>query len=273
LAYCSECGSKLNAEAKLCDNCGVNLSEAAPEKTFERRQIDFGPVTNAAKLLTERIPILGNTKVQATIATVAIVLASFLYSDWRPDIGNFYAEQTDSENAAGPDFSTYEDEFLSERTEQRVTSAANVRNYPTSQNTDILENLSAGAMVSGRWVRGFDPTTRWLKLADRGYVWEGNLRQSNVAQPATVGDGNKKSRPVRVVGAYVPIKLSCRSASNATLLWFDGKQMGNGRGYIVEGEKLRFPATGRVSIGSSQYKFCSDPELPRVWRNSMPSLS
>ncbi len=182
MAYCSECGSKLNAGAQLCDNCGVDLSETAPEKTFERRQIDFGPVTNAVKALTTRFPILCNTKVQAGIATIAIVLASFLYSDWRPDIGKFYNEQTSDKNATGTDFSTYEDDFLSELIGLQTTSVANVRNYPTSRNTNKLDRLSPGLKLSGRWVRGFDPTTKWLKLETGGYVWEGNLTNESDQQ-------------------------------------------------------------------------------------------
>jgi len=197
LAYCSECGSKLNVEAKLCDNCGVDLSEAAPEKTFERRQIDFGPVTNAANLLTERIPMLGNTKVQAAIATVAILLASFLYSDWRLDFGKFSDEQTSNENATGTDFSTYEDDFLSELIERRVTGPANVRNYPTSQNTNIFSKLARDAKVTGRWVRGFDPTTKWLRLERGGYIWEGNLNS-----PTTPLKSTKVEFPGRLLGVW-----------------------------------------------------------------------
>lgn len=85
MAYCGECGVKLNAAAKFCNGCGVDLAEIAPELTFERPQFDFGPAASAIARAADRFPALRNTKYQAAFATVAILIASFLYSDWRPN--------------------------------------------------------------------------------------------------------------------------------------------------------------------------------------------
>jgi len=56
-----------------------------------------------------------------------------------------------------------------------TSAAARRRNLPSTQTTQELGSLEAGTALSGRWVRGHDGQSRWLKLADGSYVWEGNL--------------------------------------------------------------------------------------------------
>lgn len=71
---------------------------------------------------------------------------------------------------------SYADTFLSPGTVIMTVSAdARMREFPSTDDTTVVRELREGEMVSGRWVRGVDPTSRWLKLSDGGYIWDGNL--------------------------------------------------------------------------------------------------
>ena len=65
--------------------------------------------------------------------------------------------------------------FLTEEDVFKVTSAANLRNFPTNQNTSVLATLNESEVVIAREVMAFDTTSQWIKLADGGYIWGGNL--------------------------------------------------------------------------------------------------
>lgn len=69
----------------------------------------------------------------------------------------------------------YEDKFVSSTTSQYVVSAARKRDYPTTLGSTVLSTLLPGSELNGRWVRGGDGESLWLKTEDGGYVWEGNL--------------------------------------------------------------------------------------------------
>lgn len=82
----------------------------------------------------------------------------------------------------------YEDDFLSGSEETLyVTGAANARDLPTTEETEVLRSYAAGDRVEGRWVRGGDRTTRWLRISDDGevaYIWAGNLGEQAPATAA-----------------------------------------------------------------------------------------
>jgi hypothetical protein len=101
-------------------------------------------------------------------------------------------------------FESYEDEFLSEQGQFYITGTSRVRNYPTSQGTEALETFEQRRPVTGRWVRGGDPTTRWLKLSSGGYVWEGNVGDSTTIYPSGLGGFFVESSYSELSGVFYP---------------------------------------------------------------------
>lgn len=77
------------------------------------------------------------------------------------------------------DIPGYQDEYLSNEPEQFfVTGPANVRSLPSATSTTITTALSVHDLVEGKWVRGLDEDSRWLRITwegDIGYVWEQNI--------------------------------------------------------------------------------------------------
>lgn len=57
----------------------------------------------------------------------------------------------------------------------RTKAPARLRDRPSATGTSIIKTLPAGQAVAGLWVQGTDPSTRWLKAGDQGYIWDGNL--------------------------------------------------------------------------------------------------
>lgn len=98
-----------------------------------------------------------------------------------------------------------------------VLRQTNMRDRPTSQGSAILRSWTRGDRVTGTWVTGVDPTTRWLRVEQPrgvpGYIWEGNLHTELVdaRNPGIVthdcqglncfaGGVRFISRPVRLYG-------------------------------------------------------------------------
>ncbi|GAA4644321.1 hypothetical protein GCM10023115_22810 [Pontixanthobacter gangjinensis] len=72
-------------------------------------------------------------------------------------------------------FDDYSDTFQSAELTRLLAGTAQKRNFPTARGSRVLETMKPGIAVTGRWVEGADPKTRWLKTKDGGYIWEGNL--------------------------------------------------------------------------------------------------
>lgn len=89
------------------------------------------------------------------------------------------AGESDDPAPPGDEWQTaYTDTYLSESDITLVTGAeARQRDFPTTTGTTVQRTVPANTQVTGRWVRGRDPTTKWLRLAGGGYIWEGNLAQ------------------------------------------------------------------------------------------------
>jgi hypothetical protein len=81
-----------------------------------------------------------------------------------------------------PDFASYEDVYVADALAYTVTGPANVRAFPTSQGTEALYSLSPGSFVTAREVKAFDPSSKWLQLADGQYVWARNLEPLEVTK-------------------------------------------------------------------------------------------
>lgn len=60
-----------------------------------------------------------------------------------------------------------------------VSNRANVRNRPTTIDSQVLTALEPGVTVSGEWAEGSEAGIKWLKIdlddGRQGFVWEGNL--------------------------------------------------------------------------------------------------
>jgi hypothetical protein len=94
---------------------------------------------------------------------------------------SFATVATSTDDPATPDEewrTAYADQFLGDAPVTMITNAsANVRDFPTTTGSEVLRSVAESSEISGRWVRGRDPATRWLKLADGGYIWDGNLAE------------------------------------------------------------------------------------------------
>lgn len=192
--FCRQCGSLLLADARFCIKCGAEVAGA--EKPNEA-----DPTADQSIPLSEQIPAdndrAGRRAIFQAIAAVAVILLlaaagiTFVVSRSGKDTAS------DALNA-GNDVSLapYQDEFLSRADETLyVLGTANMRDRPTAQGTTVLRRVNVGEQIVGRWVRGLDPTTRWLRVdiggANAGYLWEGNL-SSSLAAPTSaevISDG------------------------------------------------------------------------------------
>lgn len=60
-----------------------------------------------------------------------------------------------------------------------VERDANLRDGPSTSGTAVVEKLTAGTLLNGRWIEATAPQSgRWLEIVRDGkmlYVWEGNL--------------------------------------------------------------------------------------------------
>ena len=70
-----------------------------------------------------------------------------------------------------------------------VTSAANVRDAATAEGSRVLDTLSAGTELTGRWVTGkTNSLEQWLEFERDGekvYVWERNLSEKTDSRYAS----------------------------------------------------------------------------------------
>lgn len=89
--------------------------------------------------------------------------------------------------------------FLSDSLDVTVTGVAQKRSAPTTRGSTILRTLQPGERLSGRWVQGADGESRWMKTADGGYVWDGNLGLPGSISPEGI-------EGVRVGAAYAEVR-------------------------------------------------------------------
>ena len=144
--------------------------------------LDAAPASKFEPSAGWRTPYIIAAALAGVVIIVAIlsVIAVLGWTNSGPD-----RETTAEANSnAGNQIPAYVDVFLSDRDETLfVLGPANMRNRPSSNGTDVLRALTMGEQLSGRWVRGADPTTRWLRIEGSqgvGYVWERNLGQNIV---------------------------------------------------------------------------------------------
>jgi hypothetical protein len=140
--FCAQCGTSLANATRFCGGCGVAL--------------DAGQHSAAAGL--------GWAYYANNRAAPAAELGA---------VDDSAVTTPGTDTAAWR--AAYSDTFLSEPLTLVTTGEARQRDFPTADGSTVQSTLNAGEQLSGRWVRGRDPATRWLKLTSGGYVWEGNL--------------------------------------------------------------------------------------------------
>ena len=173
---CRNCGKMTKGTSQFCPGCGSPVQLEAG-KPIEH---DPSPTLSKARLRNGGIAV-GAALVLALILGVAIWTLS-------ADADSPAPEAAATEAAADPDaprpqewFDTYVDRFLSAEIERLVVAPAQKRSFPTARGSEVTGRIEPGEMMTGRWVEGADPATRWLKIRDGSYVWEGNL-----AEPQTI---------------------------------------------------------------------------------------
>lgn len=76
-----------------------------------------------------------------------------------------------------------------------VTGLANVRNAPAAEGTRVLETLSVGTQLTGRWVESdANASKQWFAYERDGetvYVWGRNLSEQSDVQIASAEDDNQ----------------------------------------------------------------------------------
>ncbi|WP_284124746.1 zinc ribbon domain-containing protein [Parerythrobacter aestuarii] len=178
--FCAQCGDKLQPGAKFCAGCGTPIDGVAnPIPNPDRPATNPAAATEPASSHTPVIIIL--------IVAAAVLVSAAAWWMFAAGASEDDAEAADEEIAEvateeDPDadrpqewFDNYTDTFLSADLTRLTSGEARKRSFPTAKGGEILETLDMGRAVTGRWVEGADPETRWLKTNDGGYIWEGNL--------------------------------------------------------------------------------------------------
>ena len=125
----------------------------------------------------------GRLKYTSDPATAQAEARTLAYVDPMPILTATTAQTTQS----------YVDDFISnEPVTVTVKTAARVRDKPTTESSTVLSTAASGTRLLGRWVKGVDASTRWLKVNAGGYVWDGNLQGDGVATGRSVRISNRR---------------------------------------------------------------------------------
>lgn len=178
---CEACGAPLSDKAAFCPACGHLTARGAPLGERIGSALANG-ASGIARLLSQLSSYARQPENRTQVIGVAILCAVLLIAFTSNPISEGIGSSNEGEpegprmTAAGqPDFASYKDVFINLEASYRVTGPANVRNYPTSQGTQVMYSFAGGEIVRAQQVMAFDPSSTWLKLADGGYVWGRNL--------------------------------------------------------------------------------------------------
>lgn len=188
MAYCGKCGQQVNDSARFCRACGTPTGFAPvppPAAPAPAPAHDVNAAPPGRRLAT---PIL------AGVAAGVLVLALGGAAAWQAGVfGDAMGEAapvSDAPAEAAPLDETaawkasYTDNFLSGTETRYLTAEANLRDYPSSDGTDILRAMPEGTTITGRFVQGREADQLWFKLDEGGYVWDGNIGESASIYPA-----------------------------------------------------------------------------------------
>ena len=160
-----------NQDRGFVDPLGINQNGSAAAGQFEAASVrGFSWSPKLETLLT----LQSATQVEFKVET-----CNWDINQCTPSALDSRSVEVDFLSGQSDPFASYFDQFLEgELVDMRVASAANRRNYPSTNGTEVLGTLNSGATLTGRWVRDIENERRWLKISTGGYVWEGNLHSS-----------------------------------------------------------------------------------------------
>ncbi|MFZ1741993.1 MAG: zinc ribbon domain-containing protein [Pontixanthobacter sp.] len=196
--FCAECGAQLDPQAKFCASCGTSVAQAAsptapssPPSPTPPFPVQDAPIAaHGAPLPPHFDPVPPNNNgkiigIALAVGGVAIAaaLAAYMFLSPSKESDSALTETVqvaataEDPNAPRPQawFDEYSDTFQSAELTRLVAGTAQKRSFPTAKGSEVVETMKPGIAVTGRWVEGADPKTRWLKTNDGGYIWEGNL--------------------------------------------------------------------------------------------------
>lgn len=185
---CNKCGAALQARQAFCPKCGELSARSAP--LVERAGSVLGGGANGAlrglSAMSDHARRPENRRrVIGGVMLLAVLLIAFTSNPISSGIGTMFEREPEAPKLTAdglPDLASYEDVYVSDAILYRMTGSANVRPFPTSQNTEALFSLDEGTFVTARQVKAFDPSAQWLKLGDGQYVWGRNLAPLEVIQ-------------------------------------------------------------------------------------------
>lgn len=100
----------------------------------------------------------------------------------------------------------YRDEFVSDTLTLLANRPAERRDYPSGTFASVQSTLEEGTEVTGRWVRGHDGQSKWLRLADGGYVAEADLIAPDaVGAPILIPFSNRDSGFGPAIASYIEV--------------------------------------------------------------------
>lgn len=178
---CAACGAELDPRDKFCSECGALTPRSLGAMTLAKRAtVAF--FQTASKLVSVAFVYVidpGNRiRVWVSSAVLAVLLITLTDNPLSRSVGNAFSSSPDAPSLnedGAPDFVAYEDVFIGDRTEYYVASDANIRDYPTSEGSQIIGAYSQGDTFSAREVMGLEPESKWVKLDSGGYVWAGHV--------------------------------------------------------------------------------------------------
>ena len=195
--FCAKCGASLANAVNFCGACGAPVSSTPGDSA------PVGDSPAAARRWPVWLPF-------AAVGAVAVAGLGWAYlaAHRTPPAAQLGASDEPaviaplSDNAAW--IASYTDSFLSGPVTLVTSATARQRDYPTADGSSVQRTLGAGESVSGRWVRGRDPTTRWLRLASGGYVWEGNIAvPGGAGSPIAIPFSNASPGFGPEIGAFI----------------------------------------------------------------------
>lgn len=186
---CTSCGAQIDCRAAFCPKCGEITSMGQP---FSQKLADalFELGEGLGKVVNAAVDYATDDANRRKVVGGGIVVAFLLVVFTENPISNgtasiFEAEEPEPQMTTEglPDLANYADVFLSEEMEYFVTGPANVRDFPTSEGTQVVNAIAKGETVKVREVKAFDPSSQWFKLTSGGYVWGGNLAIGSNVRP------------------------------------------------------------------------------------------
>ena len=253
--FCGSCGTALRPEAKFCAACGNPLRTVVqpPALEYSDRQSFTRHLANPQMAA---VWIVG--------AVVAIALIGSVLGWFGRDHssgGEQVAEGLSTVNSNGSLtqqwFDEYKDDFLSDQVTQFVTGTAQARSYPTSRGSTIIATLQQDLQIQGRWVKGADPTTRWLRTNNGTYVWDGNLADTIAMTAASVGEVIDDA--CQGEGCFMYLEGGLRALENGPIMSKVNSEdivgyFGRGANATVLGSSIVIQAAGSAVVTCTTYR-------------------